>query len=542
MTGELPLGDAPPLGDAMTHDQPVRWIAPPAFLAQPAFAALLAALPDARVVGGAVRDAVADRPISDIDLATALLPAEVISALRNAGIRALPTGLAHGTVTAVLDDPDGRRGVEITTLRRDVGTDGRHATVAFTDDWRQDAARRDFTINAMSMTPDGAVHDYFDGLGDLRAGVVRFVGDPAQRIAEDTLRVLRYFRFFARYAAAQPGPTQPDPTQPSSTQPDPTQPSPTSPGSTPPYPVPPYPAPPDPAVRAALRAGISGLATLSAERVWGEVKRILAAPDPRAAVALMAELGILAAVIPEGADLGGLARLIATGAPADPLLRLAALLTGDVEDFADRLRLSAAERQRLQELRVTPSARPDDDDAVLRRLLAAHERAALVGRTWLAQAGLAQAGLAQAGLAQAGLSQVGRFPMPPFGAGPTVAGAASNRLELTGPAQKKHAYTAGDRVSFAGIAEPDWTDLRDRLARMPRPVFPLAGTDVLALGVTPGPLVGALLRAARAWWLAGGCTADIEDCRAELTRLISQIDSPEAKALENSPPSEQTGQ
>ena len=290
-------------------------------------------------------------------------------------------------------------------------------------------------------------------------------------------------------------------------------------------------------MRTALRAGISGLATLSAERVWGEVKRILAAPDPRAAVALMAELGILAAVIPEGADLGGLARLIATGAPADPLLRLAALLTGDVEDFADRLRLSAAERQRLQELRVTPSARPDDDDAVLRRLLAAHERAALVGRTWLAQAGLAQAGLAQAGL-----SQVGRFPMPPFGAGPTVAGAASNRLELTGPAQQKHAYIAGDRVSFAGIAEPDWTDLRDRLARMPRPVFPLAGTDVLALGVTPGPLVGALLRAARAWWLAGGCTADIEDCRAELTRLISQIDSPEAKALENSPPSEQTGQ
>ena len=168
-------------------------------------------------------------------------------------------------------------------------TDGRHAVVAFTDDWQEDAARRDFTMNALSMTRDGAVFDYFGGIADLRAGVVRFVGDPATRIAEDYLRILRFFRFHARYAAG----------------------------------------PPDAAAVAAIRAGVPGLARLSAERVWSELTRILAAPDPRGAVALMAELGVLAAVIPEGADPARLARVVATDAPPDPLLRLAALLTGD---------------------------------------------------------------------------------------------------------------------------------------------------------------------------------------------------------------------
>ena len=432
--GAPSIGDGP-TGDGPISDEPVRRIAPPAFLAEPGFAALLAALPDARVVGGAVRDALAGRPVADIDLATALPPAEVIVALHRAGIRAVPTGLAHGTVTAVVDEPAGRRGVEITTLRRDVATDGRHAVVAFTDDWRQDAARRDFTINAMSMTRDGAIYDYFGGLADLRAGVVRFVGDPARRIAEDALRVLRYFRFFARYAAARP----------------------------------------DPPVQAALRAGILGLATLSAERVWSEMKRILAAPDPRAALALMAALGILAAVIPEGADIAALAGLVALGAPADPILRLVALLTGDIEGFADRLRLSTAERQRLVDLRDVPSAQPEDDAAALRRLLAEHDRATLIDRTWLAEA---------------------------------------------------TSETAGKQ---------SWTALRARLARPPRPAFPLAGRDVTALGVAPGPLVGVLLRATRAWWLAGGCVAGAKDCRAELARAASQIGTPAAEKSENSP-------
>ena len=159
-------------------------------------------------------------------------------ALEAAGLRAVPTGLEHGTVTAV----SGHRGFEVTTLRRDVETDGRRARVAFTEDWREDAARRDFTMNALSMTPDGAVHDYFHGIADLRHGRVRFVGDPATRIAEDYLRILRFFRFHARYGVGAP----------------------------------------DEAATAAIAAGVPGLAQLSAERVWSEMKRILATPDPLA--------------------------------------------------------------------------------------------------------------------------------------------------------------------------------------------------------------------------------------------------------------------
>ena len=488
MTDQPPMSDQPtndPLADdrtdaPRTNDQSALRIAPPPFLADAAFAARLAALPDARLVGGAVRDALANRPIADIDLATKLPPTEVMAALQRSGIRAVPTGLAHGTVTAVLDapgfppddpqsgppagrlggglrdaPPGGRRSVEITTLRRDVATDGRHATVAFTDDWRQDAARRDFTINAMSMTRDGTVHDYFGGVADLRAGVLRFVGDPARRIAEDTLRVLRYFRFFARYAAM----------------------------------------PPEPSVRAALQAGIPNLENLSAERVWSELLRILAAPEPGAAVALMVELGILDAVIPEGADPVALARLLAAEAPADPLLRLAGLLTGEVEPFADRLRLSAAERQRLVGLRTTPLAHPEDDDATLRRLLADHDRAALIDRTWLVPTSF------------------------PTGIPTGVPNRIPNVVPTAVPTGLAHDLPAP-------AAEPAWISLRARLARLPRPVFPLEGRDVLALGEPPGPSVGALLRATRAWWLEGGCTGGVEACRAELARALARTDAP----------------
>jgi poly(A) polymerase/tRNA nucleotidyltransferase (CCA-adding enzyme) len=380
----------------------------PGFLADPALEAVLAALPDARVVGGAVRDWLAGRAVSDIDLATALPPDAVTAALARAGLRAVPTGVDHGTVTAV----SGGRGFEVTTLRRDVATDGRHAVVAFTDDWRADAARRDFTINAMSLTRDGAVADYFGGRDDLAAGIVRFVGDPATRIAEDALRILRFFRFQARYGRGAP----------------------------------------DPAALAAIAGGLAGLAILSAERVWSELSRILAAPDPAGAVALMARLGVLGAVLPDGADPAALARLVAGGAPADPVLRLAALSTGDVEAVAARLRLSGAERDRLAALRGAPPA-PDADDAALRRALADTPADVLIGRAWL--------------------------------------------------------------------AGPGWAALRDRLGALPRPVFPLEGRDVLALGVSEGPRVGALLRTVRQWWLDGGCVADAAACRAELVRRLS---------------------
>jgi poly(A) polymerase/tRNA nucleotidyltransferase (CCA-adding enzyme) len=392
-------------------DTPALRMAPPAFLAEPGLAAVMVALPEARVVGGAVRDVLAGRAVGEVDLATPRTPEQVTQALQAAGLRSVPTGLGHGTVTAL----SGGHGFEVTTLRRDVETDGRHAVVAFTDDWRADAARRDFTINAMSMTRAGEVFDYFGGIGDLRAGILRFVGDPVIRIAEDYLRILRYFRFFTRYAGG----------------------------------------PADPAALAAVRAGVPGLAGLSVERVWSELARILSAPDPRSAMGLMAQLGVLAALLPEGSDATRLARLIAADAPVDPLLRLAALLTGDAAALAERLRLSGAERDRLVALRTGPVPRPGDDDATLRRLLADEAAETLIDRTWLAD----------------------------------------------------------------GIA-PEWAALRARLAAIPRPVFPLEGRDVLALGEPEGPRVGAMLRAVRQWWLDGGCVADKEACRAELVRRL----------------------
>ena len=396
----------------MTGDQPILRIAPPAFLSEPALTAVLRALPEARIVGGAVRDTLLGRPVADIDLATPRHPAQVAEAVRAAGLRAVPTGVRHGTVTAIAES----RGFEITTLRLDVETDGRHAVVAFTDSWREDAARRDFTINALFLDRCGGVYDYFGGVADLHAGRLRFVGDPATRIAEDYLRILRFFRFYARYASGAP----------------------------------------DPAAIAAIRSGVPGLATLSAERVWSELTRILAAPDPRAAVALMESLGVLAAVIPEGADVAALARLVGAGAPVDPILRMAALLHGDVPAFADRLKLSHAERDRLIALRTVPAAAPGSDDAALRRLLADYDAALLIGCLWLREA---------------------------------------------------------DGTRYAA--------LRARLAAMPKPVFPLEGRDLLALGVAQGPRVGALLRAVRAWWIDGGCAADAEACRAEARRRLA---------------------
>lgn len=302
------------------------------FLTDPALMRVWDALPEARVVGGAVRDALAGRAVADLDLATPLEPQAVMAALRDAGVKVVPTGLAHGTVTAVMDG----QGIEITTLRRDVETDGRHAVVVFTTDWRQDASRRDFTINAMSMARDGSVFDYFGGAKDLRAGNIRFVGDPAARIAEDYLRVLRFFRFYARYGRA----------------------------------------PPDAATLSALQGGITGLAKLSIERVWTELRRILTAPDPGEAIRLMARLGIWAEILPEAPNVSRL-----TDLPPDPVLRLAAMVTGDPTALAVRLKLSNEDRDRLVRLLATPAVLGSDAD--LRRLLADHPQADLVDRTWL---------------------------------------------------------------------------------------------------------------------------------------------------------------
>ena len=307
-----------------------------------ALAPILEALPQARLVGGCVRDMLAGCPVTDIDLATPDPPHSVVRALEAAGLRALATGIAHGTVTALSNG----RGFEITSLRRDVQTDGRHADVAWTDDWQEDAARRDFTINAMSLDRSGTLHDFFGGADDLAAGRVRFVGDAATRIAEDYLRILRFFRFFGRYGRGAP----------------------------------------DRDAVQAIAAATAGFARLSPERVWSELKRILALPNPSATLALMAKLGVLAALLPDAGDTGALDRLDRAGAPHDPLLRLGAMLTGDADSLASRLRLSNLERDRLAAMRWGPVPSPADDDPTLRRLLADTPAATLLDRALLAGA------------------------------------------------------------------------------------------------------------------------------------------------------------
>ncbi len=379
-------------------------------LAEPALRPVLEALPQARLVGGCVRDTLAGRPVADIDIATPDQPGQTLVALKQAGLRVIPTGLAHGTLTAISHG----RPFEITTLRRDEATDGRHARVAWTSDFEEDAARRDFTINAMSLDQSGRLHDYFGGAADLEAGRVRFVGEAARRIAEDYLRILRYFRFFARYGTVAP----------------------------------------DADATAAISAGTGGLAQLSAERVWSELKRILEAPDPCRALSLMQRLGVLAALLPDASGVSRLAGALHAGAPADPVLRLASLVTGDPKPLADRLRLSTAESGRLLQFAGGPVPAHSDGDETLRRLLADTPADILAGRSFLA-------------------------------------------------------------------GEP--ATVRQRLAAMERPVFPLEGRHALALGARPGPHVGEALRQVRAWWLEKGCEPDEQAC---LQRLAAALDLP----------------
>ena len=278
---------------------------------------LLAALGAAegltRYVGGAVRDELLGLPVNDVDLATRIPPEDVIRRLEKAKIKAVPTGLDHGTVTAVSDG----HVFEVTTLRRDVSTDGRRATVAFTDDWKEDAARRDFTINALSADPlTGELFDYFGGLADLEKRHIRFIGDPLQRIAEDHLRILRFFRFHARFDAGEP----------------------------------------DAPALDACTARANDLMALSRERIADEVLKLLGLPDPSRTVKIMLGRAILKPVLPEidALRLENLKKLIGdeqkAGIVADALRRLAALLPQEpavAEDIAGRLRFSNKARKRL---------------------------------------------------------------------------------------------------------------------------------------------------------------------------------------------------
>ena len=266
-----------------------------------------------RYVGGAVRDDLLGLPINDLDLATRLRPEEVVERLEKARIKAVPTGIDHGTVTAVSDG----QVVEITTLRRDVSTDGRRATVTFTDDWREDAARRDFTFNALSADPiSGEIFDYFGGLDDLQTRRVRFIGAPLERIAEDHLRILRFFRFHARFGSGEPDRDALD----------------------------------------ACTVRAKDLMALSRERIADELLKLLALADPGPTVRIMLDRSILAPVLPEITveRLPELEALIAgessAGIAPDALRRLASLLPRDpltAEKVAVRLRLSNKARKRL---------------------------------------------------------------------------------------------------------------------------------------------------------------------------------------------------
>jgi len=374
----------------------------------------------ARFVGGCVRDTLLGRdgPELDIDIATPLSPTEVTAALAAAGLKAVPTGIEHGTVTAVAKG----RPFEITTLRRDVETDGRRAVVAFTTDWAADAARRDFRLNALYADPDGRLHDPTGGgVDDAQAGRIVFVGEPQIRIAEDYLRILRFLRFSAAYGRGEP----------------------------------------DAAGLAACAELRQGLLGLSGERTAKEMLKLLAAADPRPALAAMAQTGVLGVLLPGAGDLARLNGLVEIDSVGpDPVLRLAALLPDDRQGV-----LAGVARLRL------PNANRD-------RLLAACADETSIAPEMSAQA------------ARAAIYRLGRATFV-------------DRLKL---AWAKAPGEAPDAWSALLALAQTWTP----------PPLPLTGADIKALGVVEGPKVGELRRALEAWWIAQDFGPDREAALAEL--------------------------
>lgn len=402
---------------------PQPWMTEPA--TRCVLEALAAGAAEARFVGGSVRDALLGRPIGDIDIATPAPPERVIELLEKRGVKVVPTGLAHGTVTAITGTPP--RHFEITTLRRDVETYGRRARVAFDADWAADAARRDFTINAIFLDPDGTIHDPVGGLADLRGHRVRFVGDPATRIAEDVLRILRYYRFEARFGSGK-GDTH---------------------------------------ARAACRAAAHLLPNLSAERIAQELVRLLETGDPVPALQMMQEDGVLGVIVPEARRLDRLRRMIAIEPTPDVLRRLAALVDVDSAQamaLSERLRVPNAWRERLRGLAAPWPLDPKADLRAQRRAL-------------------------------------------------YRLGAERYRdLALLSAADEK---IDRDRLGELLSLARGWT----------APVFPLAGRDVTALGVLPGPRVGRLLAAVHDWWEAGDFAASRAACLAHLRELVTHTHS-----------------
>ncbi len=339
----------------------------------------------ARIAGGAVRNALIGQPVADVDIATTTLPEETMRRAEAAGFRPVPTGIEHGTITVVA----GGKPFEVTTLRADVETDGRRAKVSFGRDWKADAERRDFTINALYAEADGSVVDLVGGIADIEARRLRFIGDAEARIREDYLRILRFFRFFAWYGDGRPDAE---------------------------------------GLKACARLK-EGLDRLSAERVWSELKKLLCAPDPARALLWMRQAGVLSRVLPES-DKWGIDAIHALadteralGWGPDPLLRLEAMVPPDaarMKELAARLRLSTAEANRLQRWALTPAVVPETAEGALARMLYLGDPQGVTDRLRLALAAArGRAAQSDGALVEAGgffrqLAYAGKWQRPVF--------------------------------------------------------------------------------------------------------------------------------
>ncbi len=410
------------------------------WLKRPALKTLMSALTadgeEARFAGGAVRNTLLGEPVTDVDIATTNLPDDTMARAAGAGFRAIPTGHDHGTITVVADGEP----YEVTTLRDDVETFGRHATVAFGRDWKRDAERRDFTINALYAEADGTIVDLVGGLADLEKRNLRFIGEAEQRIREDYLRILRFFRFFAWYGHGRPDAD---------------------------------------GLKACARLK-SGLAKLSAERVWAETKRLLSAPDPSRALLWMRQTGVLTAIVPETEKWGidSIPGLIeaerSLGWAPDAMLRLEAMLPPDavrLSGLAERLKLSKAEAARLNDWALAGAVPPD--------------------------------------------IATGRFELRLYNGAPE---GIRDRLRLALASARARAVDDDTALRNAGA----FSRLLKHLENWKKPDFPLRGADLEALGQKPGKAMGETLRRLEAEWVAGGFAANRDALMARAAEMVAE--------------------
>lgn len=387
---------------------------------------------EARVVGGAVRNSLLGTKVSDVDLATTHLPQDTMRLVKDAGFKPVPTGIEHGTVTVVVQG----RPFEVTTLRTDIETNGRHAKVVFGTDWQKDAERRDFTINALYAKADGTIVDHVGGLADIETRTLRFIGDAEARIREDYLRILRFFRFFAWYGSGRP---EAD------------------------------------GLRASARLK-DGLNQLSAERVWVELKKLLSASDPSRALLWMRQSGVLSVILPESEKWGidAIHSLVRTEQeldwPTDALLRLESMVPPDaarVSEMGKRLKMSNAERARLEAWARQDVVKSELSEYALKKLLYRSSKQAVLDRVMLGYA----AARGEAAMNDEAMIKVGAF---------------SRLLET---AQNYEA-----------------------------PLFPVTGADLLTMGIEKGPKLGKILKELEAIWIESNFSLDKEELLAKINR------------------------